>query len=307
MARTTRTYSASHHHTGSERRKGILMSSARSKAVPQHGSAQQKHTQEYADRACTASVTDGVTAPLKPSCMSDMPIARRLRAHPEPAQPSKYIHHFDPYLLKHPSVAMVLFLRVSGPTQRDRCNLANYEEAMREMLNTLGVNVIGRVSSAKSGKLSDPKHRRNLAQAARIAKEYGRNSAILAFSTDRLLRSEAYTKTNQGAQPSPEEFRLLLELTDGITLLTLTDPDEWWRSVRGIQSSLGQKMKGKKGGRPPKKDTYRKEYAGYMKQLRLEKKPEVLKLHKEGESVRQIAKLTGIKKSCVHNWVTRED
>jgi hypothetical protein len=90
-----------------------------------------------------------------------------------------------------------------------------------------------------------------------------------------------------------------MKIARGVPLVTLLKPDMSWRRVRGYQSTWGQKVKGKKGGRP----TITK--AGYKKQRRSEKMPMVIKLYEQGKRISAVARLVQVPRSTVNDWIKK--
>ena len=81
--------------------------------------------------------------------------------------------------------------------------------------------------------------------------------------------------------------------------MTLLDPDMPPKIVRSFQSKWGQKIKGKRGGRPKVKEP------GYMKRRRKRELPKILRLRKQGFSYGDINKKTGISKATAYSWVKK--
>jgi DNA invertase Pin-like site-specific DNA recombinase len=138
---------------------------------------------------------------------------------------------------------------VSGRSQRQRHNLENQRDGLREEVERRGGIVIAKFREVVSGWDSD---RPVLAAAIEKAKESG--AILLAESADRFIRSKDFhTRKNPGALPSVAEFEELKRITAGVVLCTLLPPDTPWRQVRGHQSRRGQRAKARKGGRPPER------------------------------------------------------
>ncbi|MGE3805266.1 MAG: helix-turn-helix domain-containing protein [Gemmataceae bacterium] len=176
--------------------------------------------------------------------------------------------------------------------KRNTPRLREYDKFLRRELRKLGFSVCRKSFKAKvSGKLLvDERMQRKLAKAARYAKARG---AVLGFfSTDRILRSEHYIDTNQGAQPTVEEFEMLKEVTRGVQLGSFMHPDESWQVVREEQTKLGGKC-----GRPKEWEP------GDTKRRRIELRPEVLVLREQGVSVAEISERFAVPIRTVYSWL----
>ena len=88
--------------------------------------------------------------------------------------------------------------------------------------------------------------------------DYAENDAdpdvvLVVESTDRLVRSEDYSKHNQDRQATEADldqvFRLL---PNGCRIASYLDPDAPWEVVRSHQTQRGMKEKSRPGGRPRK-------------------------------------------------------
>ena len=139
----------------------------------------------------------------------------------------------------------VILLRVSSESQKS--NLRYQDYGIKRKLKKKGIKVVKTVEEVASGKQIDrPKFRR----AVKLATKYG--AIIVAESNDRFLRSAKYSKTNQDATPTEDEFRELMRVTQGVQLATYLDPDLGWKDVRRSQSIRKQEIKGEWVGRPKK-------------------------------------------------------
>jgi hypothetical protein len=224
-------------------------------------------------------------------------IKRKIKSKSKPAKASKYIHHLDAYHRRHPDMPALIWCRVSGRTQHRKDNLRTQEKVLRRKLKARGIPVVGVCHEVGSGWIKG-KERAGLVEAVLKALKYA-NTAIVAISTDRFLRSRGFTTNEPDLTPSEEEFEELKKLTGDVPLVTYLDPDMHPRKVRGFQSKWGQKAKGNKGGPPLKKSP------GYKKRRRLRNLPRVLRLQKGGKNPSQIAVRTGIARSTVCDWIVK--
>jgi DNA invertase Pin-like site-specific DNA recombinase len=131
----------------------------------------------------------------------------------------------------------------------------------------------------------------------RAIEEARRLGAILvAPSRDRIIRSQCFGpgKTAKVEQPSVHEYEYLLQLANGVVLATLLPPDE-----RGHSSQVrrGQAAKGRKGGRPRKKNP------GEVKDRRLRLTPLAIKKLSSGMSQRATSAALGIAESTLRGWI----
>lgn len=184
---------------------------------------------------------------------------------------------------------VVLFLRVSSQGQRR--NLKYQEHHLKKKLEEMDIEIVAIIQEIGSGKKVD---RPKLHKAVEIARKHG--SAIVTESIDRLLRSAAYSKSNQEATPSEDELNELVKVTEGIQLVNLLHPYMSWTDVRGFQSTRKQKQTGRWVGRP-KKQAGRGDPA--RKKLSLVKVKFMLWL---GASLENVAKIFGVSHTTVMNW-----
>jgi len=226
-------------------------------------------------------------------------VLRRVGPKSKTAQASKYLQHLDEYYKQQPDIQAILYCRDS--TRHQGCNLDTYEEVLRRELNQRGISIVGRCyREICSG--SDFDNRWKLEQAVEKAKKLiakGKRVVIVAPSSDRFLRNKYFTTDQPDILPTEAEYEKLKELTCGVSLITLLDPDMPPEEVRGYQSKWGQSAKGNKGGRP------REKRPGYKKQRRKEKLNKVIELHKQGVNPCQIAAFTLVPVSTINDWITK--
>lgn len=217
-------------------------------------------------------------------------VQRRLFNHYIPdsreAKASDYLHHLKSYLSKYPDALIIIYIRVSTHCQKYKYNLDTHETVMRKKLKKYKNSIVGIFPEVSSGWILN-EDRWNLVKAVIKAKKFSKNGkkvVIATTSTDRFLRNEWWTPQNN-ILPTEKDFDMLRNLTCNIPLATLIDPDkpQNGNGVRSLQTKWGQKIKGKKGGRP------KINKPGYKKQLRLKKLAIVRQLWREGKTLAQIA------------------
>lgn len=202
---------------------------------------------------------------------------------------SRVIRHFENELRAGDNI--VIAIRVSRCEQDRRGNLQDAEAFLRGVVERRGANTIEVVSHIGSG--WDPYW---LGFARAIAE--GCDGKILAISTDRLIRNVCFhSKTYSNAQASENSLNELKSVLGDVVAMTYLHPDATPSEVRAFRSKFGQDAKGAKGGRPPKNP------AGYKRGRRLKMQPEVIEMHQQGQSVRRIAKETGVPKETVRRWI----
>ncbi len=201
---------------------------------------------------------------------------------------SNYIRDFK---LIQRGTKVVLCLRVSGCTQQQNKNLDDSESFLRKELEQIGAIVVGVIRHVGSG--WDPEW---LLPAVRLGKKHG--AVLLAESTDRFIRNPYYhSRFWQNGQASELDLQYLRRTVGDATLVTWLHPDATPAEIRSHQRKRGQEAKGNKGGRPKKKK------AGYKKELREEWKPQVLLMHREGNSIPDIMRITKLKRRTIYNWI----
>lgn len=211
-------------------------------------------------------------------------LARR-RAEPGPA--SEYINVFQ----VSPGDLFVIACRVS--THAQSLNLDDQEEFLREEIEDQGGIVIDIAREVAWG--GEPLW---LSEAVEIAKKTG--ATILAESTDRLIRHPSYhPKHNQSLMPRRSKLDKLRRATEGVTLMTVLNPEASSTKQRSHQTKRGQQIKANIGGRPKKKRT------GHKKERREQLLPEALQLWSQGLSQRQVAKKFKVPFSTMQEWISK--
>ncbi len=199
-----------------------------------------------------------------------------------------------------PGDKVVLLCRVSSCQQGKSGNLLGQELHLRRAVELRGGVVVGVVKHEWSGR--GPEWLGKLAAACNEARRLG--ATVLAVSTDRFIRSRYFKSTKRRqcqAQAQQHDLMDLALAANGVRLMTLLDPDAPPVVCRSLLVRCGQGSKGQKGGRPRKPDGT----PGYRKRRREELLPRVLELRGQGESLGRIAKLTGLTKRLVQEWVGR--
>jgi hypothetical protein len=219
----------------------------------------------------------------------------------EPGRASDYMDGMHKFVNLHSDLEVYIIVRESGETQKHRGNHDNYA-VMEDGCEELGISVRDCIRVTRSGKITEPDWRDILEDIAlrahNRAVKTGKTVGILAYSADRLLRNVHYKNTTPNLLPTRWEYRQVKRLTHGVPLLTWVDPDTPPEKARGLQSKLGQQIKGNKGGRPKK----------VVKLSRAERKdlllPQVMRLKQEtGRGYCWIAKQVGLSSKTVWVWL----
>jgi len=210
----------------------------------------------------------------------------RIKALRTAAKASHYIAHI--YNLN--PCLVVLFIRVSGPGQRE--HLAHVEALLRWELERRGFEVVGVFKEIVTGSSDD---RRTLERAILEADRLG--AVLVAESADRFLRHpEFHPIHHPDLLPTVFDFERLMADVGNVQLATFHHPDMPWRAVRSEQTKRGQQGSGNRGGRPGRGP-------GWTKRRRELKMSEVLRLRGLGRSYREISDEVGIWWSTVRNWI----
>ena len=157
------------------------------------------------------------------------------------------ILHLPDALRLYPEKRMILYNRTSGygkQTGKDRSNLDEKEAVLHRAVRHLTNRPLKAVVSVagECGKLSASRPR--LISAAQDARKY--KAMLVAYDLSRFLRPAAYDpRTNSHAEPTPDEFELLHEMTFGVVLATVLPP---WLPESDRQSYLTKRTG--KAGRP---------------------------------------------------------
>lgn len=199
------------------------------------------------------------------------------------------ISRLSDLLDEEPQRPLVLLNRVSTRRQERAGHLDDDRRSCLEHLS--GCNVIKLFGEVGSGKLGP--HRTVLKKAIKCAKRHG--AVVVVSSRDRLIRAQDFDGTNQSDDPTEEEYLALTKMARGVKLASILAP---WKRGRSAQIKRGQKARGNRGGRPPKKTP------GYKKRWRKKKQPLVIASMSQGRSIRQTAALHDVKPPTVHLWWT---
>jgi len=208
---------------------------------------------------------------------------KRIAALRTPAKNSDFI----PSVNKLEPGPVVLYLRVSAPTQKD--NLPPQRTNCKAAVDKRGCSVVEIIEEIASGWLEERIGFERAILAARAA-----GATIVAESVDRFKRS--WPKRN--APLSVFDMNRLMAEAVGVRLATVVHPDTPPNEVRSYQSKRGQAGKGNYGGRP------KAEYPKKARRLRLS--PEAIAFRHEGKSYRQIGALLNVSWSTVRDWLKRE-
>lgn len=207
-----------------------------------------------------------------------------------PGKASNYIKPIDTI---KPGDKVILCCRVSTHEQGRTKKLARQVAYLRRKLEDRGAVIIFVVEHEGAG--CDPYW---LAKATEMAKTHG--AKLVAESTCRFIRHPAYhSKDNWTAQARDLDLQELWFWTEGVTLVTLIDPDASPEQEKAIQTHRGQCASGRKGGRP------KQQQPGYKKRQRLAMLPRVLRLREFGATFGEIARKTGLPRSTVQDWVEK--
>lgn len=214
---------------------------------------------------------------------------------------SDYIEHFCEVI--RPGDRVVLVCRESHAGNES--HLKQQVAVLRANCELAGVKIVGIKSAVVLGYCPEITHERVnidwerfIVRAANLARKKG--AFLLATETDRLVRSEYFsnlTPKSAKIQASTMDLERLKDATGGVRLLTLTHPDALPDEVRSEQTKRGQKASGNRGGRPKKMP------AGYKLERRKKFRPKVRALHRQGASMRQIAKQLAIPRSTIQSWI----
>lgn len=190
---------------------------------------------------------------------------------------------------------IVLYCRESSGKQNCTGNLEAQIAYDVWWLESERFTVVAVFSEIGSGQRSGAKlNRPVLEDAIRYARKHG--LPLVAESTDRFIRAWDFTKYNQGAVPTVDEFELLMAAAGDVPLYTIVEPDADWKTVRAFQTGRGRAAKGRQGGRPPKSQV------GDLRRSREAVGRDVIFQHKLGLSSREIAENVGRHWRTVDNW-----
>jgi hypothetical protein len=199
----------------------------------------------------------------------------------QPGKASNYIKFCD---LK-PGDKAVLCIRVSRWEQNRTLKLKRQELNLRAAVEHMGAIVVA--VEAHVGPGWDPGW---LVRPAAIATRHG--AVLVAETTSRFIRSSAYSKTNQDAQAREPELIDLRRCTEGVTLMTILDPDALPGEERAYQTKRGLKIK---SATQP----------GYKKLRYLRCRSKVRDCAIAGITGRPLAKELKVPESTARAWVRR--
>jgi len=203
-------------------------------------------------------------------------------------RPSTYVKPITALL---PGGKALIWCRVS--TTRQAPNLADQERILREAVAARGAVVVGTVAHVGPATRAAAA----LYKATRQAERVG--AALLAESVSRFARHPEYDpKRRPDVAPGTTALRDLAQVTGGVPLVTLHDPDATWTEERGAQTSRGRRAKLKLAECPTGRPGYKKA----RRRLMLRK---VYWLEKTGHTVRETARLLGEHPTQVQRWKNR--
>ena len=208
---------------------------------------------------------------------------RRLEAIRTTAKAFQYISHI--YDLEPGPV--VLYLRVSAPTQKD--DLPHQRINLEMEVEKRGFTVIAVFEETASGWMD---HRTGFGLA--ILKGRAANAVLVAESLNRFWRCWRYRSERKMPPLNIFEIKRLMAEADGVQLATLFHPDTPPKKEHGQQTKRGQVGKGNYGGRPVERFP--------KKARRLAKKPKAIASRKEGFSYRCISRQLNIPWSTIRDW-----
>lgn len=188
-----------------------------------------------------------------------------------------------------PGCFVVLYCRVSSYTQRWNGNLKAQRRELQRVAERHGLRVLRCFYEVGSGWRRD---REGLQMAATFAAKH--NAVLLAESTGRFIRNRNYhSELRPEVCPTDRELEDLRADTQGVPLATALHPDTNWRAVRAYESLRGRNLIPRAPG-----DKVRRRH-------RLRK--EVLKRAFMEYTQREIARLVGIPRSTVRDWLAKHE
>ena len=216
---------------------------------------------------------------------------------------SDYIVHLKILVLSRRTLRVVLYCRVSRCWQSKNGNLKDQKRYLLRIIRkyqkryNVRIDIVAVFQETASGWAED---RTKLIDAARTAKVC--NAVLVAESSCRFLRSGRFHSSQKpDVLPTIYEYENLMKDTEGATLASIMPPDRPWKKVRSSQTKRGQRSKKTCGGRPPKK------YPGYKKERQKKYLELVLQLLRDGYSVADIVRETGIHRSTINDWKRKYD
>ena len=207
---------------------------------------------------------------------------------------SDYLHHAEVYYRQHPDMQAVIYIRESGRKARQTRNHINHKRVQRDWLEKQNIPILVEPFFEVISGRDLSSNRKAFLQAVEFARK--NNAVIITTCANRYLRN---ANMQSDIPPTQHEFETLLELADGVPLLTLLHPDLPPSRVRSKLTKLGQRIKCNKGGRPPKKR------AGYKNKQRETFLPVALQYYYSGKCISEIARLIGVPRSTVDRWIKK--
>jgi DNA invertase Pin-like site-specific DNA recombinase len=212
-----------------------------------------------------------------------------------PGKASDFIRHIDEL---RPGDRVVLCCRVSHCNQDQNGNLDNQERHLRLLLESKGVVIVDAVKVTVSG--TDPSWILNAVLNSMKEKVF-----LVAESTSRFVRHPAFhSQEAPDLQARRSDLEDLREWSLDVPLFTALDPDASPEEEKSFQTNRGITSKGKKGGRPRKKNrSCKARREAYL--------PIVMELHEAGKSYREIAghlnslddEFPDISYKTIGNWI----
>jgi hypothetical protein len=181
-----------------------------------------------------------------------------------------------------PGEEVILVGRVSERPQAVRGNLAEQLQDMRAAVQAKGAIIVGAFDHVGPGWQADHlyapvlaalgRHRRIRPGASLRAR--GDEPILVARDVSRFIRNPSYDGRHDhaGAVPTEADLRYLAQMTFGLRLMTVLDPDASPNTIRGYQTRTGMAAKANMGGRPVKG----------RKLFRLKWQDAALRLHGDG-------------------------
>ena len=188
---------------------------------------------------------------------------------------------------------IVLWCRVSAREQNRRGNLKQQVKEMNAWAQRKGFAVVSVLSEVRDGRDLNAGTEWDVA----VADAIDARCPIVARSIDRFLRPQDFhTKHNPDAAYGQLDVAQLAN--GGPTLMTRIDPRYDWKMVRSIVTKLGQRAKGKFGGRPRATRSHQ-HLDNCTRQL-------IVRLRRSGRSYGAIAKIIRRPRSTVQSVCNRD-
>lgn len=198
---------------------------------------------------------------------------------------------------------LVVYERESHPNHKGnmKARRSIVSRKLKKLAKKYGVKIIIRriyyeVGNARSDFLEE---RKVLKKAIAFARK--NDCVIVAVSVDRFFRPDNFSVKTPFVPLLVRDGERLEAMLDDVVVATIVTPGFGKRRLKGIYSKWGQKAKGRKGGRPPKKMSLKERREIYM--------PIAQKLRQEGMSYNEICKKiilpdgSSIPKSTIVRWV----